>query len=80
MQLATFLETDRESILAAAVTFARTIPALHEMDEQVLRDHLPQLLEAISADLRAPQSRRSRSRSPTAKQRRGRKARPKIMG
>jgi signal transduction histidine kinase len=57
MPLATFLETAREPILEAAVTFARTIPALRGMDERTLRDHLPQLLEAISADLRSPQSR-----------------------
>jgi signal transduction histidine kinase len=57
MQLADFLEKSREPILEAAAIFARRIPALREMDEQTLRDHLPQLLETISEDLRAPQSR-----------------------
>jgi signal transduction histidine kinase len=70
MQLATFLESAREPILEAAIAFARTIPALHEMDEPELRDHLPELLEAISTDLRGPQSRtesiaRSHGEAPT---------------
>lgn len=58
MRLARFLETDRETILAAAAEYARTIPALEGTDEATLRDHLPQLLEAISADLRQEQSRK----------------------
>jgi signal transduction histidine kinase len=57
MQLATFIEVARVPILEGAVAFARTIPALRETEERTLRDHLPQLLEAISADLRSPQSR-----------------------
>lgn len=57
MRLARFLETDREPILAAAAEYARTIPALENTDEATLRDHLPQLLESISADLRQAQSR-----------------------
>lgn len=57
MRLATFLENARDPILEAAIAFARTIPTLKDTEEQVLRDHLPQLLTAISADLRSPQSR-----------------------
>lgn len=57
MRLARFLETDREPILAAAAEYARTIPALADTDEETLRDHLPHLLETISADLRTTQSR-----------------------
>jgi len=57
MRLARFLETDREPILAAAVAYARTIPPLENMGEVTLRDHLPHLLETISADLRRSQSR-----------------------
>ena len=57
MRLAKFLETDREPILSAAADYARTIPALANTDEKTLRDHLPHLLEAISADLRRSQSR-----------------------
>lgn len=57
MRLATFLETAHIQILEEAVDFARTIPALQHLDEKALRDHLPEVLEAISADLRTPQSR-----------------------
>ena len=57
MRLATFLELAREQILQEAADFARTIPALGELEERALRDHLPQVLEAISADLRSSQSR-----------------------
>jgi len=57
MRLATFLEVGREKILNEAAAFARSLPALRGLEEQTLRDHLPQLLETISADLRTPQSR-----------------------
>lgn len=57
MRLARFLETDREPIVAAAVAYARTIPPLEHLEEATLRDHLPHLLETISADLRTSQSR-----------------------
>jgi signal transduction histidine kinase len=57
MRLAQFLETARDSILDAAVAFARTMPVLKDTQEEVLRDHLPEILEVISADLRTPQSR-----------------------
>lgn len=57
MRLADFLETAHEQILEEAVAFARTIPALQQTSEKALRDHLPQVLEAISRDLRSFQSR-----------------------
>ena len=57
MRLATFLETAQIQILEEAAAFAKTIPALQHMDDKALRDHLPEVLEAISADLRTPQSR-----------------------
>lgn len=57
MRLATFLESARVQILDEAVAFARTIPALEHTSEKALRDHLPQVLEAISTDLRTSQSR-----------------------
>ncbi|ABM34073.1 HAMP domain-containing sensor histidine kinase [Paracidovorax citrulli] len=57
MRLAAFLESTRERILEEAVAYARTIPALRKTDDKALRDHLPQILEAISADLRTPQTR-----------------------
>lgn len=57
MRLATFLEVARENILKEAVAFAQSLPALRGLGEGTLRDHLPQLLETISEDLRTPQSR-----------------------
>jgi len=57
MRLATFLESAQVQILEEAVAFARTIPALEHTSEKALRDHLPQVLEAISTDLRTSQSR-----------------------
>ncbi|MGJ7495355.1 sensor histidine kinase [Variovorax sp. RT4R15] len=57
MQLADFLELAREEILAESVTYAKTILLLKDEDEVVLRDHLPKVLKAISADLRTAQSR-----------------------
>ncbi|MDM0085545.1 HAMP domain-containing sensor histidine kinase [Variovorax sp. J31P179] len=69
MQISDFIERAREEILAESVAHAKTIFALGDEGEVVLRDHLPKLLEAISADLRTPQSRtesieRSRGRAP----------------
>lgn len=57
MRIATFLEVAQEQILDAAEAFANTIPALRQTDPLLLRDHLPHLLKAISADLRTSQSR-----------------------
>lgn len=57
MRLATFLESAHVQILDEAVAFARTIPALEHTSEKALRDHLPEVLKAISTDLRTSQSR-----------------------
>lgn len=57
MRIATFLEVARDPILEAAVAFAKTIPALSGTEERALRDHLPHVLEAVSADLRTSQTR-----------------------
>jgi signal transduction histidine kinase len=57
MRLAAFLESARDEILDEVVAFARTIPALMKTDDKALRNHFPQVLDAISADLRTPQSR-----------------------
>lgn len=57
MQIAEFLEVAKEEILAESVAYARTILSLKHEDEEILRDHLPKVLEAISADLRTGQSR-----------------------
>lgn len=57
MLLADFIELAKEEILAESIAYARTILSLKGEDEAVIRNHLPKVLEAISADLRTPQSR-----------------------
>lgn len=57
MQLADFIELAGEEILAESVAYAKTILLLKDEDEVVLRDHLPKVLKAMSADLRTAQSR-----------------------
>lgn len=57
MQIADFLEFASEKILSESVAYARTIRAMKDDDEAVLRDHLPKILHAISIDLREAQSR-----------------------
>lgn len=56
MRIAPFLELARTRILEEAIAFARTIPVLSQTTDAKLRDHLPQVLEAISADLRTAQT------------------------
>lgn len=57
MRLADFIESNAGEILAGAVSFAKT-QAPHGVTFSVdeLRNHLPQILNAIVADLRSPQS------------------------
>jgi len=57
MRLADFLDLEREQILEEVAAFARTIPALRLTAKKTLRNHLPEVLKVISADLRSPQSR-----------------------
>ncbi|MGJ7512726.1 sensor histidine kinase [Variovorax sp. GT1P44] len=57
MQIAEFIEHAKDKILAEAVAYARTILSLENESDGVLRNHLPRILEAISADLRTAQSR-----------------------
>lgn len=57
MLIAHFIEHAEDEILAEAVAYARTLISLKDEGERVLRDHLPKILEAISADLRTAQSR-----------------------
>ena len=57
MRLAKFLEEAHVQIMDEAVAFAQTIPALQHTEEKALRDHLPQVLKAISTDLKTAQSR-----------------------
>ncbi len=57
MRLAEFLEHDSEAILIEWESFARTLlPAATGMADLALRDHAPQILQAISQDLRTAQS------------------------
>lgn len=58
MQIADFLEAESEAILDESVAYARTIRPLKDQEDSVLRDHLPKILKAISADLRRDQSRK----------------------
>lgn len=57
MRLADFILRDMESILAKWETFAATrLPAAASMASLELRDHAPQILEAVAADLSTSQS------------------------
>jgi len=58
MRLADFILIDMEAILARWEAFAATnMPAAAHMNSLALRDHAQQILEAVVADLRTPQSR-----------------------
>lgn len=57
MRLADFIEDNAPAILEGAEAFAKTqAPAGVELSAKELRNHLPQILKAIVADLRSPQS------------------------
>jgi signal transduction histidine kinase len=57
VRLADFILRDMESILANWETFAATrLPAAASMASLELRDHAPQILEAVAADLSTSQS------------------------
>ena len=57
MRLAQFIDENQEAILQAWDSFAGTqLPAAASMDLEALRDHAEQMLKAIAADLRTPQS------------------------
>lgn len=55
--LADFIERCSESIIGEAVRFARAVEVGADLDTTTLRDHLPEVLQAIVADLRTEQSR-----------------------
>lgn len=55
--LADFIETHSEGIVRQAVVFARSDSAGRALADDELRDHLPQILQTIVADLRTSQSR-----------------------
>lgn len=55
--LADFIEAHAEAIVEQAMEFARTGEMGPGMSEEELRDHLPEILHAIVADMRTPQTR-----------------------
>lgn len=64
MRLADFIERNAREILDDAVAFAETqAPDTVEFSAKQLRNHLPQILQAVIDDLRSPQT--DSSQSPT---------------
>lgn len=55
--LADFIERHAESIVANAIEFAKSVDVGTNLDDAALRDHLPDVVEAIVTDLRTPQTR-----------------------
>lgn len=55
--LADFIEHHAETIIEHAITFARSVEVGTSLDDEALRDHLPEIVAAIVADLRTPQTR-----------------------
>ncbi|TDF62919.1 sensor histidine kinase [Cupriavidus sp. L7L] len=57
MRLADFILRDMKHILAEWEAFVATqLPAARNLDSLALRDHAPQILQAIAKDLRTPQT------------------------
>src|SRR5688572_25153229 len=55
--LADFIEHHGETIIEHAIAFAKSVDVGSPLDDVALRDHLPEIIEAIVADLRTPQTR-----------------------
>ena len=55
--LADFIEEHAEAIVEQAIAFARSADMGRGIPEEELRDHLPEIIQAIVADLRTPQTR-----------------------
>lgn len=55
--LADYIEHHAETIIEHAITFAESVDVGRPLDEVALRDHLPEIIGAIVADLRTPQTR-----------------------
>ena len=55
--LADFIEHHAETIIEHAITFAKSVEVGKELDAVSLRDHLPEIIQAIVADLRTSQTR-----------------------
>lgn len=56
-ELADFIEHHAETIIEHAIEFARSVEVGAPLDDKTLRDHLPEILETVIADLRTPQTR-----------------------
>lgn len=54
--LADFIEQHLDSIVAQAVEFAESVTVGSPLDADELRDHLPDIVQAIVTDLRTPQT------------------------
>ena len=54
--LADFIELESGTIIEHAITFARTVDVGAPLDEVTLRDHLPQIIQTIVADMRTSQT------------------------
>ena len=62
MRLADFIRRNKEAILAEWETFATSLlPAATGLTSLALRDHAPQILEAVATDLATPQTRHEQS-------------------
>src|SRR5688572_26599548 len=55
--LADFIEHHGETIIEHAIAFAKSVDVGSPLDDVALRDHLPEIIEAIVIDLRTPQTR-----------------------
>jgi signal transduction histidine kinase len=55
--LADFIERHAETIIEHAITFAKSVDVRVPLDDVALRDHLPEILADVVADLRTPQTR-----------------------
>lgn len=57
MRLAEFIDQARDQIVAESVAYAEQLPILSGQAIEVLRDHLPLVLDAIARDMEQPQTR-----------------------
>src|SRR5471030_2646008 len=62
MELAEFIRSNEDAIVAEWQAFARTyLPSAANMDRITLRDHIVGLLQFIAGDLETPETERERS-------------------
>lgn len=57
MKLADFIERNRDAVVEESVEYAATLSPLEGLGVEVLRDHIPLILDAVVLDLRTPQNR-----------------------